>query len=86
MATMTDAAAIVGGPPLDTDALIRQARIHQASLLEHRAKAAEDQRERDLIIRQIRDSDPGAWSYGKIAAAVGLDRQNVIWILRQPVT
>jgi hypothetical protein len=70
---------------VDADAIIREARVHQAALVEHREKAKEHQDARDRLIHQLRDSDPVRWSYAKIAEAVGLKPQNVVFILRKPI-
>ena len=58
--------------------------MHQAALVEHREKAKEHQAARDRLIHQLRASDPERWSYAKIAEAVGLKPENVVYILRKP--
>jgi hypothetical protein len=64
--------------------LVREARMHQAALLDHRAQAKTHQEARDRLIHELRDSDPAVWSYGAIAHAVGIDRELVKYILKRP--
>jgi hypothetical protein len=76
---MTDA-----GDSVSVDALIREARMHQRALIEHRAKASEHQAARDRVIHQLRAANPARWTYAAIAEAVGLKPENVVYILRKP--
>jgi hypothetical protein len=79
---MTDTAADQTARAVDIEALIREARMHQAAILEHREIIADHLRKRNRLIHQLRASD---LSYGEIVKAVGMDRGLVIWILKQPV-
>ncbi len=63
------------------DIKVQQAREHHARSLEKEAEAGREREQRDRLIRQIREEDPGRWSYGALAKAVGCSRELIAYII-----
>ena len=63
------------------DIKVQQAREHHARSLEKEAEAGREREQRDRLIRQIREDDPGYWSYGALARAIGCSRELIAYII-----
>ena len=63
----------------DPDAAL--ARREHAAAARHEAAAARARGNRDAAIHRLRERDPGTWSYGAIARAVGVEVELVRWVL-----
>jgi hypothetical protein len=51
------------------------AREHHRRSLAARAVSDQEMEQRNRLIRQLREEDPERWSYGALAAAVGISRE-----------
>ena len=66
-----------------SDARAVEARRQHEAARRAEAKAAQHREQRDRLVRALRAEDSKAWSYGKIARAVGCSPELVALIIRQ---
>lgn len=69
---------------LIVDIRAQQARENHRLASECDADAALHRRRRDEFVRQLRAEDPGEWSYGALAAAVGCSKELIAYVCRAP--
>lgn len=66
-----------------SDPTLARARELQRQADEAEQRAAQARAERDRLIRRLRAEDPGQWSYGRLAAALGVSRELIAIICRR---
>lgn len=66
-----------------SDGRAARARELHAKAAEADETAARYRAERDRLIHQLRDEDPGRWSYGALAAALGCSRELVALVVKR---
>ena len=67
---------------MPSDPAIQQAREHHRRAAEALALAERHRQQRDALIRRAREDDPGRWSYGALAAAVGCSKELIAAIVK----
>lgn len=67
-----------------SDARAQQAREHHASAARAQDQAARHREQRDELVRALRRDDPGTWSYGALARAVGCSPELIAVIVKTP--
>ena len=70
------------GPGVSDPRAARARELHRLAA-EADALAASRRSERDRLILQLRAEDPGRWTYGALAAALGCSRELVALVLRR---
>jgi ribosome-binding protein aMBF1 (putative translation factor) len=65
-----------------SDPRIQQAREHHRRAAEALALAERHRQQRDALIRQAREEDPGRWSYSALAAAIGCSKELIAAIIK----
>jgi ribosome-binding protein aMBF1 (putative translation factor) len=65
-----------------SDPRIQQAREHHRRAAEALALADRHRQQRDALIRQARETDPGRWSYNSLAAAIGCSKELITAIVK----
>lgn len=66
------------------DIRAQQAREHHARSLEREGEAAREREQRDRLVRDLRQDDPAAWTYGALARAVGCSPELIAYIVKTP--
>jgi hypothetical protein len=61
---------------------VQQAREHHRRAAEALALAERHRQQRDALIRQVRETDPDAWSYSALAAAIGCSKELIAAIVK----
>ena len=59
-----------------------QARAAHAAAMRLEDQAGEQRAKRDALVRSLRAEDPGTWSYGKLAKAVGCSPELIAYVVR----
>lgn len=67
---------------MSNDSRAVQARKAHAAASAADAAAASQRATRDKLVRDLRRDDPGAWSYGALARAVGCSPELIAYICR----
>lgn len=67
---------------MPSDPRIQQAREHHRRAAQAQALAERHRQQRDALIRQAREHDPGLWSYSALAAAIGCSKELIAAIIR----
>jgi ribosome-binding protein aMBF1 (putative translation factor) len=65
-----------------SDPKVQQAREHHRRAAEALALAERHRQQRDVLIRQARQDDPGRWSYSALAAAIGCSKELIAAIVK----
>jgi hypothetical protein len=65
-----------------SDARIQQAREHHRRAGGAISEAERHRQQRDTLIRQVRAENPAAWTYTKLAAAVGCSPELIAAIVQ----
>jgi hypothetical protein len=60
----------------------QQAREHHRRAADALALAERHRQQRDALVRQLREPDPGTWSYSALAAAVGCSKELIAAIVK----
>lgn len=67
---------------MPSDPRVQQAREHHRRAAQAIAVAERHRQQRDALIRQIRATDPDAWSYSALAAALGCSKELIAAIVK----
>lgn len=70
---------------MPSDPLVQQAREHHRRAAEALALAERHRQQRDALVRRAREQDPGRWSYGALAAALGCSKELIAAIVKRRV-
>lgn len=69
---------------MTSDARAAAAREHHLAAADAGQVAARHRAQRDELIRRLRAEDPGRWSYGALARAVGCSPELIAHIVKGP--
>jgi hypothetical protein len=67
---------------MTADARAQQAREHHREVERAKGDAAQHRAQRDDLVRKLRAENPGQWTYGALAKAVGCSRELIAVIVR----